>query len=168
VEQAPAEGKAVDQVVAAVRFQATPAMREMTVQLTPSELGQVRIEIRTDADGLRGMVQVDNARTLSELQREAPQLIERLEEAGIRVKDLEFQMNDQQRGEQGNPQHGQQAQNAYAQFQSNMGHGQRGQTWDADSETESTLGSIFDHDETDDAGLDAGEYVGSDALNVMI
>jgi flagellar hook-length control protein FliK len=169
VEQPPPDGKAVDQVVAAVRFQATASTREMTVQLTPSELGEVRIEIRTDAGGLRGMVQVDNARTLTELQREVPQLMERLEEAGIRVKDLEFQMNDPQRDAQGNPQHGQQPQNAYARFQSNMSHDQRGRTWDADRETESTRGGMSDHDETEKTGTAAdGEYVGSDALNVMI
>ncbi len=159
------ETQVLDQVVTAIRYQATPETRSMTVRLDPPELGRVRIDIRSDAEGIRGVVQVENTRTLAELQREAPQLLDRLQEAGIRVKDLEFQMNDPGRGDQQNGQ-GQQAQNTYAQFSD--GQGQRGQTWATEEEMGSTLGSIFDTDETTDDGATDDSYVGSDALNVMI
>lgn len=160
-----AETQVLDQVATAIRYQATPETRSMTVRLDPPELGRVHIDIRSDAEGIRGVVQVENTRTLAELQREAPQLLERLQEAGIRVKDLEFQMNDPGRGDQNNGQ-GQQAQNAYAQFSDGQGH--RGQTWATEQETGSTLGSIFDNDETPDDRATDDTYVGSDALNVMI
>lgn len=156
----------VDQVTTAIRFQATPDMQQITVRLNPAELGRVTIDIRSDAEGIRGVVQVENTRTLADLQREAPQLIERLQEAGIRVKDLEFQMNDPGRDGQQAP--GQKAQNAYAQF--SQGQGQRGSTWNTQNETASTLGSIFDNNETtpEDGWSDDTQYVGTGALNVMI
>ncbi len=94
MEQALETPQAGDQIVQAMRARTLANGDEITVRLDPPELGRVKISIQSDADGIRGVVQAENARTLSELQRETPSLVQRLAESGVDIRRVEFQLAD--------------------------------------------------------------------------
>ncbi len=62
----------------------------MQIRLDPPELGRVHLAFRSEGGEVRGLVQVDNPRTLADLQREAPALLNRLQDSGVQVKSMEF------------------------------------------------------------------------------
>lgn len=136
--------------------------REITVQLNPPELGRVRIEFQNDGDAVRGVVHVENSRTLSDLSREAPALIERLTEAGIQVRNLEFQMNTDGREDS-------QAQTAYGSFQQSNNQGGPGH--EAGSHPDDALpgdAENLDGSDEEPPSVPEGEYIATGAVNVMM
>jgi len=83
-----------DQVVSAFLSHRADNSQHMTIRLDPPELGVIRLSIQADKDSvLRGVVHVDNPETFKQIQRETPQLIERLMEGGIQVKQIDVQMS---------------------------------------------------------------------------
>ncbi|MFP4106699.1 MAG: flagellar hook-length control protein FliK, partial [Phycisphaerae bacterium] len=69
---------------------------QITIRLDPPEMGSVRIRIQTDeSGGLRARLEVENNRTMTELQRETPSLMQRLSENGIEMRRLEFSFTGQ-------------------------------------------------------------------------
>jgi flagellar hook-length control protein FliK len=95
----PAEGAGevspADQVFAQMRANLRGAGDSITIRLDPPELGQVRISLEMDADGLRAQLRASNTQTLGDLQREAQTLINRLTEAGIQVRRIDVQPTEQ-------------------------------------------------------------------------
>lgn len=90
-EPAPVEAAApADQVLAALRGGVVRAGRQITVHLDPPEMGRVRITFQVDGGGLRGVLRAENAQTLTELQRQTPALIDRLADSDIRLRSLDF------------------------------------------------------------------------------
>ncbi len=83
-----------DQVADAVRVAAPRVGEQVTVRLDPPELGHVRMTLRADGQAVRGVVEVENARALEDLQREAATLIGRLADGGVDVRRLDFQLSD--------------------------------------------------------------------------
>ncbi len=157
----------IEQITTHIQANRDNLGQEMTVRLDPPELGQVRIQLRDDGNGLRGVIQVQHTRTLNEMTREAPNLMQRLNEAGIQVKDLEFQMNDPNQG-RGDSAQGQAA-NAFGEFGGN-GQG-RGNQAQGDTESASDGQSQLHNDlkpEVDEKYQDNGQYVAEGSLNVMI
>ncbi|MCY2931651.1 MAG: flagellar hook-length control protein FliK, partial [Planctomycetota bacterium] len=82
-----------DQVVSVVLSNRSDHSQQVTIRLDPPELGTIHLSLQTDKDMVRGVVRVDNPETFKQLQRETPQLIERLVEGGIQVKHIDVQMN---------------------------------------------------------------------------
>ncbi|MCD4823821.1 MAG: flagellar hook-length control protein FliK [Phycisphaerae bacterium] len=148
------------QITAHIQLHRDDLGEEMTVNLSPPELGRVRINFRADGDQLTGVIEVENTRTLVELNREAPSLLAKLNEAGISVKDLNFQMNNTNQWRDG----GTNAQNAYNMFDSSANQGQgRG----ARQETSGQVAYENYLDAEDPAAWDR-QYVSANSLNVMI
>ncbi|MBS3734239.1 MAG: flagellar hook-length control protein FliK [Phycisphaerae bacterium] len=88
-----------DQIAEAISGGGVRAGRRVVVRLHPPELGSVRVTIRSDGDGVRGVVEVDNARTLAEVERQSAALAERLSDQGIAFRRLDVTLNDaSQRG----------------------------------------------------------------------
>ncbi|RKY27264.1 MAG: hypothetical protein DRP83_02685, partial [Planctomycetota bacterium] len=83
----------IEQITAHVQASRDNLGQEMTIRLDPPELGQVNIQLRTAGDGLQGLIRVEHARTLDELIRDMPTLLQKLADAGIEVKDIELRMN---------------------------------------------------------------------------
>jgi flagellar hook-length control protein FliK len=77
-------------------FQASAARKgqEIVIRLDPPELGRVSVKLRIQGGEVRGVLEVDNPRTLSQLQREAPNLLNRLADAGVEMKRMELSLSD--------------------------------------------------------------------------
>jgi len=84
----------VDQVVRPLQGGPARVGQQMIVRLNPPELGRVRLTLRAEGSDIRGVVEVENSRVLSELQRDAGQLAARLADGGVQLRRLEFVMND--------------------------------------------------------------------------
>lgn len=79
-----------EQITEAVRSAAASGEQRVVIRLDPPELGQVRVILRAEGNQVRGVVQVDNQRTLDQLRHESPSLLSRLAEAGIEVRRMEL------------------------------------------------------------------------------
>jgi len=88
----------VEQVVERIRLAGARSGDQVVVNLEPPELGRVRLTLAADGQQVRGVVEVDNPRTLVELQREAEALTQRLADEGVELRQLDFQLSDQGRG----------------------------------------------------------------------
>ena len=68
--------------------------QELTLRLNPAELGSVKMVLRSEGGELRLSMEASNPRTLEQMQREAPVLMQRLADSGIEVKRMEFIQSD--------------------------------------------------------------------------
>jgi len=93
-------GDVAGQVAESIRASGGPTDRQILVNLNPPELGQVRIVLRSEADGIRGVIHAEEAETLSRLQQEAAPLLARLSGDGIEIRRLDFGLIQQQSGHQ--------------------------------------------------------------------
>lgn len=71
---------------------AAEGSRQVVVRLDPPELGSVTLKLESRGGELRAVVEVDNARTLAEIQKETPALVQRLTDGGIQVRSLDLVM----------------------------------------------------------------------------
>ncbi|MBN1943981.1 MAG: flagellar hook-length control protein FliK [Phycisphaerae bacterium] len=159
----PAGANLTEQIATHIQTRRDDLGQEMVVRLDPPELGKVRIELRSEQGELTGVIRADNPRTLAELQREAPALLQRLSEAGVQIKTLEMHMGDtsqQGRGEQSFAQ----AQNAYSMFQHNGGDG-RGYGYHQNAPAASGEPMPDDPNAWSDEN---GQYISDSALNVVL
>lgn len=69
------------------------AERTVTIRLNPPELGRVRVSFHREGGELRAVVEADSARTLQELQRETPGLLQRLGDAGVSLRRVEVTLS---------------------------------------------------------------------------
>lgn len=92
-------GPPMDQILANVRQAVQGGRREITIQLTPPELGRVRLRMYTEGDGIRGRIEVDNPRTLHEIRHQTELLAERLAADGIALRRLEVHSMGQSAGQ---------------------------------------------------------------------
>ncbi len=94
---------------------------ELVLRLTPPELGSVRMTLRNQDGELRLLLEAANPRTLTQMQREAPALMQRLQDSGIEVRRMEFAQSDGQPEPDASDASGQQSQ---ARQQEMFGQGQ--------------------------------------------
>jgi len=78
-----------DQIAQAVRASGARLDRQITVRLSPPELGTVRVTLRQSGDQVRGVLTADNPETQRRLERESPALVQRLQEAGVQVRRID-------------------------------------------------------------------------------
>ncbi|MBL7139349.1 MAG: flagellar hook-length control protein FliK [Planctomycetes bacterium] len=93
-------GDAAGQVAESIRSVGGQADRQILVNLNPPELGQVRIILRNEADGIHGVIRAEVPETLAKLQQEAAPLVARLQADGIEIRRLDFALTEQQNGNQ--------------------------------------------------------------------
>ncbi|MFP4052723.1 MAG: flagellar hook-length control protein FliK, partial [Phycisphaerae bacterium] len=86
--QAPQEANPAEQVFVQMRTMNSPG-DQMVIRLDPPELGQVRITLEMDGEGMRGVLRVENPETLRQLQRESEGLMNRLAASGVQVRRLQ-------------------------------------------------------------------------------
>ncbi len=91
--QAPQEAPA-DQVFVQMRTMNSPG-EQVVIRLDPPELGQVRITLEMDGEGMRGVLRVENPETLRQLQRESEGLMNRLAASGVQVRRLQVLPQEQ-------------------------------------------------------------------------
>ena len=89
-----ASGSPVKQIAEAFRSSAARNGQEIVIRLNPPELGRVRVMLRVEGNEVRGVLEVENPRTLSQLQREAPNIMGRLTDAGIEMKRMELSLSE--------------------------------------------------------------------------
>ncbi len=91
-QAAPARADAppmADQVIETLRMASRRVGDQVTIRLNPPELGRVRVQLDRDGAGLRGVIRVESAETMRELQREAADLMQRLSTDGVQVRRIE-------------------------------------------------------------------------------
>jgi flagellar hook-length control protein FliK len=81
-----------DQIVQTVAVNNLHGTRHITIQLTPPELGRVRLTLEADGDHVRGVLEVQNPRALAELKQGTDNLAQRLAESGVDLKRLDVQL----------------------------------------------------------------------------
>lgn len=163
----PQPSPVTEQIFSEINLQQNLVNRELTVQLNPRELGQVRIVFRQDGQEMVGQIRVENNQTLAELQREMPALIERLGQQGMQVRNIELEMNnDPSQSRHDAPGQGQFGESQSMFGQSGQGRGERGEMTDGSREP-AFASSAQVSDETDPAA-GSGQYVSHSHLNVMI
>jgi len=81
------------QIADAFRSSADRNGQEIVIRLDPPNLGRVRVALRMDGNEVRGVLDVENPRTLNQLQREAPDLVGRLTDAGIEMKRMDISLS---------------------------------------------------------------------------
>ena len=89
----------VDQIVESAALTEARAGQRVVVRLNPPELGTARLTLRQDGSGVRGVLEVQDARALAELQQATPPMIQRLAESGIQMRSLDITLSNP--GEQG-------------------------------------------------------------------
>ena len=85
----------VNQVAESIRGDFARPGQQIIIRLNPPELGKVRLTLEAEAGEIRGVLEVDNPRTFSELQREAPALLHRLADGGMEIRRLDVDLSDQ-------------------------------------------------------------------------
>jgi flagellar hook-length control protein FliK len=61
----------------------------VTIRLEPPELGRVRLQVRQEAGGIRGLLEVESPRALAQLQSEAPAMAARLADGGVHLRRMD-------------------------------------------------------------------------------
>ncbi len=157
----PASAEPISQQIA-MQIQARPikAGQQITVQLNPPELGKVNIEIRQDDQGLRAILEVENPRTFSQLQREAPGLVNRLVEGGVQVNRIEINLTNSSDTSDRS------ASDPFgSMMRDNFSNQQDSQAGDTGKQSESGYTDGYGLDESDESLVSAG-YVNDEAINV--
>jgi flagellar hook-length control protein FliK len=127
---------------------------QMVIQLTPPELGRVRLTLESRGDQIRGVLRVDDPATLSQLRAESPALLHRLSESGLDVRQMDIVPSHQGSG-QSQP----------------FGQGQDGQTarqqqsspWRSVSTAPALQTTFNQATPADDA-----QYVGTGSINTLV
>jgi len=106
----PAPGSMVDQIARVLRAGAATRNQRVVIRLDPPELGMVRVTLHADGEVVSSSVEVEHARTLIELQREAPALLRNLAEAGVHIRSMNMSLSENNSsGSSGDSQFGDQA-----------------------------------------------------------
>jgi flagellar hook-length control protein FliK len=93
-----ADAAVTDQIAESIRSSSVKVDRQIVIQLSPPELGKVRVTLRSSGNRLRGVMEVDNPDTLRRLEREATVLTQRLQESGVQVRRMDVVMVRQDGG----------------------------------------------------------------------
>ena len=93
--QQTAETPVADQIVQSIRAAGVRENQQIVVNLTPPELGKVRVTLRSSGHEIRGVLEADNPDTLRRLEREAAGLTQRLGDAGLDVRRMDVVMTRQ-------------------------------------------------------------------------
>jgi len=91
-------GQIVDQVVSRVKLAGTGEETSLSLTLHPKELGEVRIELVADKDGLRAHLHSQNQQVQDALEKHLPRLREAFAEQGLKVHDLQVSCDSRRDG----------------------------------------------------------------------
>ncbi|MEW4562245.1 flagellar hook-length control protein FliK [Bremerella sp. JC770] len=81
--------------------ESTPPGQSIKIRLNPSELGQLKVEIKIENGNMTAKIEAENAATRQVLLENLPQLRERLAEANINVQQFEVELMGQQTPQDG-------------------------------------------------------------------
>ncbi|MBA2116898.1 flagellar hook-length control protein FliK [Bremerella alba] len=81
--------------------ESTPPGQSIKIRLNPSELGQLKVEIKIENGNMTAKIEAENPATRQVLLENLPQLRERLAESNINVQQFEVELMDQQTPQDG-------------------------------------------------------------------
>ncbi len=90
-----------EQIIESVRQAVANGQREVTINLSPPELGRVRLTMYSEGNEIHGRIEVDNPRTLTEIRHQAELLTQRLAEDGIAIRRLDVHQMTNSGGQTG-------------------------------------------------------------------
>lgn len=160
----PEQLSTADQVIETVRLSGNIRTgQRVVIRLDPPELGQVRLVLRTEGRGVRGILEVENPRALAQLRSATPPMIQRLAESGVQMNRLDVVLNNSTSQNASDAGDSQMQNNAFAQGQSQGQDGSSsGQPGRNDSQ-ENTQEFEQNYGRDEEAS-----YVSDDAINVWI
>jgi flagellar hook-length control protein FliK len=83
------------QIQESIQSSFTADRQEITINLQPPELGKVTIKFEQQGDDITGQLEVTKAETRSQIEQQLPEIIKNLADAGIQIKKIEVNLNDQ-------------------------------------------------------------------------
>jgi flagellar hook-length control protein FliK len=93
-----AETPVSDQIAQSLRGLNLRADRQLVVRLSPPDLGDVRVTLRTSGNQIQGVLEAENPETFRRLEREASSLVSRLQDSGFQVQRLDVTLSRQDSG----------------------------------------------------------------------
>ncbi|OQA03860.1 MAG: Flagellar hook-length control protein FliK [Planctomycetes bacterium ADurb.Bin401] len=123
--------------------------REVTIRLSPPELGKVAIKFSEENNEIQGVMHVDELHTKNQIQKELPEIIQSLQESGIAVKKIEVVLSSNQEQQTLKDQSTYSDQSGYSQQQQNTSNPQPQKSgslysqWNAFSESVSAIAEPF-------------------------
>lgn len=84
-----------EQILSSVHASIARADKQVQIRLNPPELGSVLVRVHEQGDQIRGTIEAIYDETRREIERALPQVLSRLEEAGIQIRRLEVVVSDQ-------------------------------------------------------------------------
>lgn len=98
--------------------------REVTIRLSPPELGKVAIKFSEENNEIQGVMHIDELHTKNQIQKELPEIIQNLQESGIAVKKIEVVLSNHQEQQTLKDQSTYSDQSGYSQQQQNASNPQ--------------------------------------------
>ncbi len=92
--------------------------QQIVIRLNPPELGKVAIKFAEQGDNITGLLQVDKPQTRDQIQQVLPEIIQNLQNSGIRIEKLEVVLTNQQEQQTLKDQSSTAGQNSWAEQQS--------------------------------------------------
>lgn len=129
-------GQIFDQIVTRMRLQQLPGTTRLTVQLQPEHLGRIEIETVFDKDGMRAVIRVEDGSVKKLVETGLQNLIQRLADAGIELRQAEVS-HFAQDGRQGGTEQDQPGSRSGGE----SGRGAKSDSRDADQDFSSELAS---------------------------
>jgi hypothetical protein len=78
-----------DQIADRVSASGAGAGQQITINLTPPELGKVRLVMQGDGDSVRCVLHVQSPGTMDQIRDQAPALVQRLAQSGVEVRRMD-------------------------------------------------------------------------------
>jgi flagellar hook-length control protein FliK len=109
-----------DQILDSVRASMANGDRQITIRLSPPELGSVTVRFQEQGEQVRAVLEVARSDTRQEVERAIPEVLRTLQEAGVQIKRVEVVLADQSGKDMGREQL---QQDAWSQQQNSQQHG---------------------------------------------
>ena len=87
---------AVNQIVEKIQISRVASSKEITVDLNPVELGSVKIQLTMQNNELSGKILVENSKTFSDLSKQTEELVAKLSDTGLTVKEIQIEMSPEE------------------------------------------------------------------------
>ena len=86
----------VNQIVEKINITRVANSREITVDLNPVELGTVKVQLTMEHNELTGRILVENSKTYSDLTKQTEELVAKLSDTGLTVKEIQVEMSPEE------------------------------------------------------------------------
>jgi len=84
------------QIEGAIRTSYHANKGQIVIRLNPPELGKIAVKFQEQSDNVTGIIHVDKFETKRQIQQALPELIQNLQNSGVRIKSIDVVVTNQQ------------------------------------------------------------------------